>query len=277
MSGGPDLLQRVYGFVRTSAAFRALRRRRLERAFLHGTHVNLFRGVFASFEQAAAAAPGTRPIGYDNPDAAAMYRDRLSRVQPNDWPVLFWLCRALRPGSHVLDYGGHVGIAYHAWQRQLAGEAWSGTRWTVYDVPSVVEAGRRLAAERGTDRLDFVNDPRTAGPYDVVLFAGSLQYVEQPTSALLATLAHRPTHVLVNKTPLTEHEGFVTLSAMGTAHCPYAVRNRNAFEKDMLDAGYALVDAWDAPDLRCEPLDRPDLAVSPYRGFYFRSLRDDAR
>ena len=66
------------------------RRRRFERRFaIHvegGFGGNLYRGVFPSFEAAQASAPPGKPIGYDNPTAAALYEERTRRVYPSDYP-----------------------------------------------------------------------------------------------------------------------------------------------------------------------------------------------
>src|SRR5438477_12426004 len=67
------------------------------RRFEQNAQDNLFLGVFDSFEAAAASAPPTRPLGYDNPDSASLYLRRL-RIDEHDYPALFWLSLSLSEG-----------------------------------------------------------------------------------------------------------------------------------------------------------------------------------
>lgn len=84
---------------------------RFEAAFAQGHYGGVFHGVYASAAEATAAAPASRPLGCDHDGPAAMYRDRLDRVFPSDYPMMLWLDRALRAGAtRVFDLGGHVGL-----------------------------------------------------------------------------------------------------------------------------------------------------------------------
>ena len=114
-----------------------LRRQRAEAAFANNTDANLFRGVYPSFDAAQASAPPTRPLGYDNADAAGMYLERIKRIYPSDYPVIFWLQKLFAQAqSSVFDLGGHIGIGYYGYQRYL--DYPPGLRWTVSDVPAVM-------------------------------------------------------------------------------------------------------------------------------------------
>src|SRR5436305_1048893 len=120
---------------------------RFDADFRAGGYGGSCRGVFATYAECAAAAPESRPLGYDNDDAAAMYRDRLDKVYPGDYPMIHWLGRAFESGSRrVFDLGGHVGIAYYAYRRYLDYPA--SLSWQVHDVAAVMASGRRLAGER---------------------------------------------------------------------------------------------------------------------------------
>ena len=69
---------------------------------------HLFRGVFDTFEAARASAPGTRPIGYDNPESAELYLRRL-RVDDHDYPSMLWLAKSFGDGmTRVIDLGAVV-------------------------------------------------------------------------------------------------------------------------------------------------------------------------
>ena len=107
----------------------------------------MFRGVFDTWDAAAASAPPTRPLGYDNPDSAALYLRHLS-VEDWDYPALFWIADSVAKGlRHFADIGGSVGIKYYAFGKfvKFPGEL----RWRVIDVPAVVARGREFALQRG--------------------------------------------------------------------------------------------------------------------------------
>ena len=224
-------------------------------------------GVFRSFEEALAAAPQNRPLGYDHPAAAGMYRRFMERPQPNDYAVGFWLHRNLKPGSVVFDFGGHVGVKYYALQHVMPMP--DGLRWIVYDVPAVLAAGRQLAEERGAGRLEFTESLERASGADVFLALGSLQYVETPLPALLSRLDVLPSTVTVSSTPMSDHPRYVTLQNIGTAVCPYLVENRRELQEGLERIGYRLVHAWTNPDKRCSVLDRPDRSVAGYTSLHF--------
>lgn len=226
-----------------------LRRWRYDSYFATATGVNLFRGVFADFAEAARSAPATKPIGYDNPDAAAMYRDRVARVYPGDYPVLFWLSRCLPEIGSIFDFGGHVGLSYYAYQRLLPLRR--DLRWTVCDLPHVARAGEALARERGASGLAFTTEVADGSGCDLFLANGSLQYLEPPLAALLATMAVPPRRLIVNLLPLCEGDGFVTLQNIGSAFCPYRIQNRQAFVAGVRSAGYELVDEWQNAEKSC--------------------------
>ena len=81
-----------------------------ERRFTAHTGRNIYRGIYASFHAAARSAPRCKPIGYDNPFSAEIYVDRLQRILPSDYPVMYWLTRLFSAGCRtVLDVGGNVG------------------------------------------------------------------------------------------------------------------------------------------------------------------------
>ena len=73
---------------------RSAYRFRFNRQFAAGA-VGSFRGIYASFAEALRDAPATKPTGYDHVGPASMYSDRLSRIYPSDYPVLFWLNQLL--------------------------------------------------------------------------------------------------------------------------------------------------------------------------------------
>lgn len=242
---------------------------RFERAFAHDW-VGAFRGVYRDFAEARASAPNTKPLGYDHGDAAAMYTDRFDRIVPADYPVAFWLDRALRGGAReVFDFGGHVGLLFYGFSKYLNYP--EGFRWNVLDVEAVVSAGAEFARLRGVaGTLTFTERFQEASRADVLLASGSLQYIETPSFAeSVAALARKPKFILINKLPLTEKAGFVTLQNIGTAFCPYLVFNARSFIESVEALGYRQRDRWENADLSCRLPLTPERDVDRYSGLFF--------
>jgi putative methyltransferase (TIGR04325 family) len=233
--------------------------------FLRAGHA--FRGVYPTFDAARLALPQGRAQGYDNSAAASYYRDRLERVYPGDYPVLFWLSRCL-PLTRVFDLGGHVGIAFRAYRRYLPVE--STAEWLVCDVPAVCDAGRELAKEWQTPNLNFTSD-RVAGSGSELFFAsGSLQYLEVGLSDVLSSYSARPRHVLLNLLPVSELPTYYTTQTIGVAFCPYRIQSGPDLLADMASLGYELVDRWKNVEKRCWIPLYPEHSLEHYEGFYFR-------
>lgn len=235
--------------LKEAPGVRALRRLRYERFFAAATDANLFRGVYRDFAEAAATAPDTRALGYDHPEPAAMYRERAERLHPSDYPVLFWLQKWGPRVKRVFDFGGHVGVSYYAYQRVLSFPP--ELRWTVCDVPTVVEAGAALAHTRGARQLQFTTHRDDGSGADLWLANGSLQYLEEPLHRLVSALEVRPRYVIANMLPVTDGESFVTLQNIGTAFCPYRIHHRASVIEGVRALGYSLVDSWVNPEKSC--------------------------
>lgn len=234
----------------------------------------LCRGVYDSFEEAARAAPPTRPQGYDHPAAAQMYDDRRRRVHTTDYPPLFWLARVLAEEScnTIVDFGGHHGLSYYAYSRYLNFP--EALRWVVSDVPAVVARGRTLAiTEDKRRKLSFVDALSQAPAADVFFANGSIQYLAEPLVTLLRQMPAFPRHVLLNMLPVHASRDYFTVQEIGTAFCPYHVRSEPLLMSEMQLAGYECIDKWENPNKRCTiEFDRAH-SVGPYCGYYFR--RDD--
>lgn len=226
-----------------------------------------FRGVYRSFAEALAAAPQGR-TGYDHPELASMYTERRFRIFEADYPVLFWLSRILGESRSVFDFGGHVGLAFYGFESYL--DYPSDLVWTVYDVPSVLAEGRKLAEQHPRAALRFSGQLAQLKDHAVLHASGALQYVETPLAVQLQQLEARPKHLLLNKLPLYAGEGFVTLQNTVHAYNPYAVYNRGAYIAGLEALGYRLIDAWDDYERSCRPLNRPDYHVPHYTGLYLR-------
>lgn len=250
---------------------RHLRRRAYDRRFAANRGENLFRGVFPSAEAALASAPASRPLGYDNEEAATMYAPR-RRPETYDYPAMFWLDRAIRAGARrIFDVGGHVGLHYYAFRDCLDYPV--DLHWTVCDVTAVVDRGRRIAEERGVSaQLAFTDDYAALDGADLLLASGSLQYLPMTLADWLRGVSRPPPRIVVNTTPMHPAKDFYTLNSIGTAFCPYRVVHEAGFVKALDSLGYRATDRWANPGKGLHIPFQEGHDVPAYRGAYFERM-----
>ena len=231
---------------------------------------NRFRGVYRTFAEAEAAIPVGHPVGYDHDAMTTMYRNRMEKACQSDYAVLYWMREVLRakPASLVFDVGGHVGVSYYGWQKYLGFDA--GLRWLVQEVPAVAEAGAELARERGARGLEFTSDLAAGRGCDVLMAAGSLQYVDVSVPQLLDAVGSRPRHLILNKMPVYDGEGFVTVQSTGRAFHPYRIYNGTELVTSVTALGYELIDDWQNREQHCEIPFTRGKDIDAYTGYYFR-------
>lgn len=186
-----------------------------------------------------------------------------------DYPVIFWLRSLLAPKTTVFDFGGHRGTLFYSYARYL--EYPEEFHWIVCDLPEIIEAGRKLAAERAKKEISFTTDFREACRANVFLAAGSLQYVETPRlHEMLGELSVQPSHLLINKLPLYDGKEYVTLQNGGVAFHPQYVFNRDEFLRPLLRLGYELVDTWDVPSHAGQIPFHAEVSFRWHSGLYLR-------
>ena len=227
----------------------------------------LFSGMYPTFAAAEASIPTGRPNSYDNEESSQFLGHKTS-LRASDYPVLFFLDRLLREHRSVFDFGGYVGLSFYSFERLLQYPA--GLEWKIYDLPAIVETGRRIAAEKAETRLTFTTSFPEAAAFPILTAFGSLHFPEQTFSHFLAPLPHRPRHILINKLPLTDLPTFYTVHNMGPALTPYRIQNRKEFIDSITGLGYELVDAWESGDFACYIPGYPDHSVKAFSGLYFR-------
>jgi len=232
------------------------------------TH-HIYRGVYESFAEAQASIPAGRTAGYDNTGAADLYRDRTRRVFLNDYPMIYWLGRFFGQGGRtVFDIGGHIGIAYYAYQRY--GEYPEGLRWTVLDVPAVNAAGEAWAdAHDPARRLGFASTLAAASGSHILFAAGSLQYLEYTLSEAISAMPVRPRFLLLNSVPIHTRQSYFTVQNLGVTCCPYRVMAERKFMDELASLGYKLRDRWENTQRHCTVPFYPDLSLDRYFGFAF--------
>jgi putative methyltransferase (TIGR04325 family) len=247
----------------------AIHRRQYERRFGRVTpFARRFHGVYTTFEEAMRAAPKSKPMGYDNP-AAATLMSHSGPLWLSDYPVLFWLEKALSEVSSVIDIGGYVGISYYSFRKYL--HCFEQINWMIYDVPAVAQAGIEIARRESSLGLSFTTELNSNIQAHTVLALGSLQFCEHDLPELLSRLGSLPTHVILNKMPLSEGPDFVTLQDLGPAVCPYRIFNSARFIQSVENLGYRLVDHWANAEFSCNIPFHADRRVPSYSGLYFRA------
>jgi putative methyltransferase (TIGR04325 family) len=268
MRPAPSLVQRATDLP----GVRRLREAMYTRQFFAPTPFvkNQYRGVFSSFAEARASVPPKWPDGYDNPASAELYRERSRRVYLNDYPSMLWLGKLLDAGNaSVFDLGGHIGIAYYAYQRYLRFPP--ALRWSVLDVPAVMVAGTAWATEHDIPRrLTFTEQHTAADGVDILFAAGSLQYLDYTLADLLGGLQRPPAHLLLNSVPIHMTASYFTVQNMGTACCPYRITAERQFIDGLKALGYVMQDRWENNERSCTIPFHPDRSLDRYFGFYFR-------
>lgn len=244
-----------------------LRRIAFEKKFSTHTNVNYFRGVFSTFKEAQLSSPRTKPVGYNNLDSAKLYKERIDRVFPTDYPVLYWMKYFQDSYHNVFDFGGHVGIHYYSYSKYLNYE--SINNWTVCDVESVTEEGKLLATQKKAAKINFVNQIEQADGYDLFLASGSLQYLEWELHDKLKAMKNSPKIIIVNMLPLHSETRTITLQSIGTSFCPYLLRKENDFVDGLKGIGYTQLDAWNNEEKKCNIAFESKRSLNNYRGMIF--------
>lgn len=233
-------------------------------------------GVYANVAEAKQHIPQGRKVGYNHDEAAELYTWLTESTKISDFAILFYFSQLLRPGMRVFDFGGNIGVLYYAFRRR-----WTlpeNVIWTVCDVPAVVEAGRRYAAQHDSPGLSFTSRTSDAAGADVLLTSGTLQCVEDEFSVLLARIGEgRPEHLLINRVPMWDRPELVSLQDLGPVVYPYRIFNRSRFIASMREAGYEVRDQWRCPEKQISIRFRPWMRVNAFDGYYLTRRAAEAR
>jgi putative methyltransferase (TIGR04325 family) len=235
------------------------------RLFFNLRHLR-FRGAYATVEEAAVAVRRGALVGYDNDAVLLRDFDLMCEVKLEDYPILFWLRRLAAQTRVLLDAGGHMGTKYRAFRNYL--DLDDEIEWVVYDLPTMVRAGRLRAEDEGLGKLRFVDTLSDAPDADVLLASGLLQYLDIPFVDLLRGLPALPRHLLLNKVQTREGPSVVTLENFIHAEVPYQMRDRAEFLAALDALGYDIVDEWTIPSLSHVIRTHPHLGSSTSRGYY---------
>lgn len=234
------------------------------RALTRRDRSHILSGTYSTYAQAWAAIPPGRAAGWDNEAAATIWSDCVDPVRPGSYPLFFWLLRLLRSGASLADYGGSVGLTYYGYRRYASLP--ERARWTVVELPRTVAQGQRIAERKGAPNLFFTSDIAAANACDILLAAGSLQYMEHSVPGLLELLSAQPRWLLFNKLPLGREAEFWTLDNFGPAVAPYRIFNEQAFMSYFERRGYVVRDRWQVAELKCDIAFHPAAHLSHCTG-----------
>ena len=255
--------------LETMPGLRAVLKRWHARRFPSDSYYGQYRGVFRTFDEAARSAPQTKPVGFSNEAYTQEFANRRDQVYSFDYPILFWLAPLLRQPIRLFDYGGHCGTHFYAYSHYT--EYSPGLRWEVCDLPEIIQMGEKIAREQGKAQLTFTDSFERAERADVLLAAGSLQYIESPRfPERLAALKELPARILINKLPLHDGPTYVTLQHGSVAFHPMYVFNAEQFIRSICALGYELADRWDVPSHPGRIPFYPEKSFRCHTGLFFR-------
>jgi len=264
------LLVKLAKFPAALAALRAVGHIALGRRLLNW--LVGYRRPFASLDEARSVADRYLRRAHNSPACRREHAE--FSVRPSDYALLFFLSRIDGPVT-VFDLGGNIGNLFYGFARYLPDL--KITNWRVFDLPETMRFGARLASRRKvTDRLTFADNLGQMDGADIVIASGCLHYFDDPIDRMLHGLRNRPSHVFINRTPLSEGPVTHTVQDSGYGLAACKLHNRSALISGMRGLGYDLVDIWNIYECRLDIPLHPDLSVEAYSGLYFRRQTDAA-
>jgi putative methyltransferase (TIGR04325 family) len=222
---------------------------------------------FRSREAAESRVRREGSIGHADARAIALHRTFEEELRPSDHDAIEQIGPLLPELRRVVDIGGSVGNVYYLYGRHL--ELPAALEWVVCELPESVRHGRALAAERGVTQLRFEQGLARCGPAELALFSGSLHYLEQPASVLLAELGALPRYVLINRSPVTEAAPMYAVQDAGEWFTAAKVLQRSELVEDLERAGYRLRAEWACYELNVRFPLHPQHSAEHYSGFLF--------
>jgi putative methyltransferase (TIGR04325 family) len=227
--------------------------------------------VFDSFEEARSESARLYPASHE--DQAIIDGNFALSLQrrSSDYPVLFWLSHIARTRPvRVFDFGGGAGQTFYQYEPLLGSLL---GHWTVYELPMLVEQGRKIAAERGAKALRFTDSMRAAADHDVFLALGAIHYWEGSIAELARAHGGLPDHVIISRSPFrAQGSAFITLQTGAHWGVPCLVRNLRETIEEFAALGFATVDQWQVQEKTLHVPLLPD-HEAPYEGLYLSRSR----
>lgn len=263
--------QKAKSLLKTSKLIRHIILWRYEKLFSSRGGYALNKGVFDSFLEAEKSAPKRTKVGFDHSEMAKQFTGRIKKIDCYDYPVLYWFYPIINSCKKIVDIGGHIGVNYYSYKPYLKYP--SELEWKVIEVPSVAEAGKKIAESNDAHGLLFSSDFKDADYSDVLYAAGSIQYIESPRIVdMLRYMKSKPKHIVINKVPIYDGEEFVSLQNAGVSFAPRYVFNQKKFIAGIENMGYKVIDRWSVPERNFSlPLD-PIRSFGNLSGLYFQQI-----
>ena len=228
---------------------------------------NRFRYGYKSWEQARAKCSGydsdlitdalVRASRRARDGEIAYERDgvELDSIQYS-WPLLAAILGTPRSTRklRVLDWGGSLGSTYRQNQSALAA-AGIEVEWVVVEQEHLVEIG---AQEFSDGQLAFRSSIESipAGYFDLVIFASSICYLENPIQILEQVRSLRPRAIVFDRTPIVKKgDELIGIQTVGRSiyRASYPIRAFSiGFLEDTLSPEYRKVSEW-VCDLQPDP------------------------
>ena len=145
----------------------------------------VFKGKFASFDEARQNAPKNKNKAWSDQDGEAFYRDFINRkfgykILAYEYTIFYHLNNILRlnPKAKIFDFGGGFGehflrYKHHSKQSPL---------WSVYDREQKMRFQNDIISRFQTETLTFTN--QMEGDYDILISCGAIHYLEHYQSCM---------------------------------------------------------------------------------------------
>lgn len=226
------------------------------------------KSVYPSFKDAWTACQQTQRVQHQNSQLVSDVFQQSVQTRPSDYPALFWLSRiAGGQPLNVFDFGGGAGQSYYQYSRLLP----TGMigRWTILDLPAVIEQARLYAREQAAKSLHFAAALHDAAGNHVFHTAGAFHYWETSIADLVAQTGRMPDHVVINRSPFRDKgPSFHAVQRGHNWAVPCKIWNLQELAAEFAEAGYRLIDQWPVLEKSYRLALLPDFDA-PYRGVYF--------
>ncbi|MBC7412495.1 MAG: methyltransferase, TIGR04325 family [Bacteroidia bacterium] len=252
-----------------SALNKLIHHYKLDRKFHKPTGYGLFKGVYATFDEAKKSAPNKNKTGYNTAELAQFYSNTLTtQLAEYDYPVLVWLSKIIKPNGTLFDLGGNVGTHYTKYSPILNLEQLK--QYTVCDLEQIIEEGEKTNPR---PNLKYTTNNTEAANAEIWLSSGTLQYIEDFNIVnYFNKLSTKPKHVIINRLPFHPTMQFVSLQNGGLNYYPQYIFYETLFLNQFELLGYKLIDQWfDKNDGCFIPFHQQHNKVL-YKGFYFELI-----
>jgi putative methyltransferase (TIGR04325 family) len=229
--------------------------------------------VFNSLSEAVAAARPYAEGGHENAENSQLHMSLAEVRRPSDYAALFHMRGLIYDRAKIFDFGGSIGNLFYLYDRYLTLPR--DCIWLVFELPAWVELGQNEATKRGENRLRFTRKWEDAAGAELLIASGSLHYFDTPLSQMVAGLPEKPSHILINRTPLIDGPTKATVTDAGTYRVGCVLYNRTEFVKAFEAIGYEVVDSWKARERSLRLVGNPESSALQYSGFFFR-LKEQA-